>query len=242
VLECLGVTADGVRASVIRIDGSNEALTSGSTPFRADAMKMLVRAPRESLSTGHYRIGPEHLLLALLPDDDGVAVRILRELSADPDVIRSRVPRRSSIDGRELAEDAAKLVLSRYKEQVEHRDENAEDDPEDMLFTMDEHGGELMRGEECLLPVAGGPDGVEMRGDECLLAVTGGPDGVEVRFGHRYLLVLIPGDETTTVEVKRATTGALVATASAAGREVEDLATELEGIYRGLPSRDDATT
>ncbi len=49
--------------------------------------------------------------------------------------------------------------------------------------------------------------------------------------GHQYLLVLIPSDRTTTVEVKRATTGVLVETASAEARDYETLATELEDIY-----------
>jgi hypothetical protein len=58
-----------------------------------------------------------------------------------------------------------------------------------------------------------------------------GPDGLELRFGDEYLLVLIPSDRTTTVEVKRATTGVLVGTASAEARDYETLATELEEIY-----------
>jgi hypothetical protein len=58
-----------------------------------------------------------------------------------------------------------------------------------------------------------------------------GPDDLELRFGDEWVLVLIPGERTTTVEVKRPTTGALVESASAGGRDYETLASELEEIY-----------
>ena len=57
------------------------------------------------------------------------------------------------------------------------------------------------------------------------------PDGLELRFGDEYLLILIPSDRTTTVEVKSATTGVLMGTANAEARDYETLATELEEIY-----------
>jgi ATP-dependent Clp protease ATP-binding subunit ClpC len=93
VLEGLDVTADRVRANVVRIDGSGEPISSGEQiPFTPGAMKVVLdRSLQESRSMGHDFIGPEHLLLALLRDEDDVAVRILRELSVDPDMVRRRV-------------------------------------------------------------------------------------------------------------------------------------------------------
>ncbi len=56
------------------------------------------------------------------------------------------------------------------------------------------------------------------------------PNGGELRFGESYLLVLSPRDETTTVKVRNARTGADLETVSASGREPKQLATELEDI------------
>lgn len=61
--------------------------------------------------------------------------------------------------------------------------------------------------------------------------LTDGPEVLDLRLDDRYLLVLTPGDETTTVEVRNAITGAHVETVSAGGRELNRLATEIEDIY-----------
>ena len=93
-LEGLDVTVDRVCANVVRVVGSGEALTLGEVfPFTPRAKRVMDRAHREALSMGHDFMGPEHLLLALLRDDDGMAVRILRELAADPEMIHRRVRR-----------------------------------------------------------------------------------------------------------------------------------------------------
>ena len=93
VLEGVYVTVDRVRANVVRIVGSGEAVVSGQFPFTPRATKVMERALWEALSTQHDSIGPEHLLLALVGDDDGMAIRILGELSASPDMIYRRVRR-----------------------------------------------------------------------------------------------------------------------------------------------------
>lgn len=93
-LEDLDVTVDRVFANVVRVVGSGGAVTLGEFfPFTPRAKRVMERAHREALSVGHDFIGPEHLLLALLRDDDGMAVRILRELAADPEMIRRRMRR-----------------------------------------------------------------------------------------------------------------------------------------------------
>jgi ATP-dependent Clp protease ATP-binding subunit ClpA len=40
----------------------------------------LERAGREATTRGHYYLGTEHLLLALIADPDGIAGRVLHEL------------------------------------------------------------------------------------------------------------------------------------------------------------------
>lgn len=90
-LGSLTITAESAREQVVRIVGSNEGLTGGHMPFTPRAKKVLERALREALSLGHTHIGPEHLLLGLLAQNDGVSNRILVESGADPESIRSRL-------------------------------------------------------------------------------------------------------------------------------------------------------
>lgn len=59
-----------------------------------------------------------------------------------------------------------------------------------------------------------------------------GPEGSELQFGDEYVLVLNPGEKTTTVEVRSARTGAHLETLSVECQEPEELATELEHILR----------
>jgi hypothetical protein len=93
VLESLGITVERVRAQVVRIVGSGEEVASGQIPFTPRAKKVLDRALREALSLGHNHIGTEHILLGLVRDDEGVAVRILLDLDADSEKIRGQVVR-----------------------------------------------------------------------------------------------------------------------------------------------------
>src|SRR6202167_5957712 len=93
VLESLDITVERVRGQVVRIVGSGEEVTSGQIPFTPRAKKVLERALREALSLGHNHIGTEHILLGLVRDDEGVAVRILLDLDADTETVRGEVMR-----------------------------------------------------------------------------------------------------------------------------------------------------
>ena len=93
VLGGLGLTVDRVRGQVVRIVGSGEEVTSGQIPFTPRAKKVLELALREALSLGHNYIGTEHLLLALVRENEGVAARILLDFDAEPEKVRSQVLR-----------------------------------------------------------------------------------------------------------------------------------------------------
>jgi ATP-dependent Clp protease ATP-binding subunit ClpC len=85
VLESFDITVEEVRARVARIVGRGDEVTTGQIPFTPRSKWVLEGALREALSLGHNYIGSEHLLLALLREGDGVAVRILDDLDASPD-------------------------------------------------------------------------------------------------------------------------------------------------------------
>jgi ATP-dependent Clp protease ATP-binding subunit ClpA len=90
-LRQLGMTLEDVRERVVRIVGHGEMQTSGQIPFTPRAKKALENAGREAVSLGHRYIGTEHILLGLVHEDEGVAIRILAELDADPESVRVAV-------------------------------------------------------------------------------------------------------------------------------------------------------
>jgi hypothetical protein len=83
VLRSHDVTVEGVRSQVVRIVGPGEEPISGQIPFTPQTKKVMETAQREALSLDHDYIATEHILLGLLRDDDGVAVRILLDCDID---------------------------------------------------------------------------------------------------------------------------------------------------------------
>ena len=58
--------------------------------FTKRARRVLILAQEEALRLNHTYIGPEHLLLGLVREENGVAVNVLRELGVEPsEVIRA---------------------------------------------------------------------------------------------------------------------------------------------------------
>jgi hypothetical protein len=88
VLRSHGVTVERVRSQVVRIIGSGEEPSLGQIPFTPQTTKVMETAVREALSLDHDYVATEHILLGLLRDDDGVAVRIL--LACDVDLLHFR--------------------------------------------------------------------------------------------------------------------------------------------------------
>ncbi len=92
-LDALDITVEEVRAQVARIVGQGVEVTTGQIPFTPRVKKVLELALREALSLGHNYIGTEHILLGLVRENGGVAARILLDLDADAEMIRSHVNR-----------------------------------------------------------------------------------------------------------------------------------------------------
>ena len=59
--------------------------------FTEPARRVVVLAQEEARALGHDRIGTEHLLLGLLREEEGVAVRALRALGITSDGARARI-------------------------------------------------------------------------------------------------------------------------------------------------------
>jgi len=91
VLLSLGVSLEQVRAQVARPLSPSDEVTTGQIPFTPRAKKVLELALREALALGHNYIGTAHVLLGLVREDEGVAVRVLLDLDAEPEKIRNAV-------------------------------------------------------------------------------------------------------------------------------------------------------
>jgi ATP-dependent Clp protease ATP-binding subunit ClpA len=99
-LDALGITYDVVREKVKDLAEHDTNSSSGSPPFTPRAKKVIEMSLREALQLGHSYIGTEHLLLGIVRQGDGAAVRILGDLGVKMSDIRTQVvqlmPRLSS--------------------------------------------------------------------------------------------------------------------------------------------------
>ena len=107
VLESMGATEDRVRDRLghYMAVGNRPETESGHIPFTPRAKRVLELGLRESLQLGHDVIGTEHLLLALIREEDGLAGQTLRDLGVRLDAAREQVitrhppgPAQSSVD------------------------------------------------------------------------------------------------------------------------------------------------
>jgi ATP-dependent Clp protease ATP-binding subunit ClpC len=90
-LASLGVGLGDARAQVVRIVGLPEEPSPAQLSTTPAARDALGNALREAIELGGTRVGPEHVLLAVLRERDGVAVRILLGLGADQRRVREAV-------------------------------------------------------------------------------------------------------------------------------------------------------
>ena len=93
-LESLGITEEAARQQVGEVTGRGQQdPPRGHIPFTPRAKKILQLSMREAIALGHAYIGTEHILLGLVREDDGAAVRVLNGLGADPARVRQQVIR-----------------------------------------------------------------------------------------------------------------------------------------------------
>ncbi|HXP56104.1 MAG TPA: Clp protease N-terminal domain-containing protein, partial [Streptosporangiaceae bacterium] len=85
-LESLGIGLEPVRQQVEDIAGRGIRSPAGRLPLTRRAEKVL-----ELAQFGHVCVGTEHILLGLIREGHGVAVRALANLGAEPGRVRQRV-------------------------------------------------------------------------------------------------------------------------------------------------------
>ena len=92
-LESLSITLDDARAQVVAIVPRGQEPLSGHIPFTPRAKKILELSLREALDLGHSSIGPEHILLGIVREGQGVANQVLATLGANGTWVRAEVMR-----------------------------------------------------------------------------------------------------------------------------------------------------
>ncbi len=95
VLESLGLTVGEARAAVVRIVGvgAGGAHPRRQIPFTPHAKKVLGVAVREAWTRGDRGVATEHILLALVEDNEGPAARILLDFGVAPQKVRDEAIR-----------------------------------------------------------------------------------------------------------------------------------------------------
>lgn len=87
----LGVDLPSLREQVTKIVGVGASSSVDHIPFTPRSKRVLELSLRESLQLGHNYIGPEHILLGLLREGDGVAAQVLVAHRIDLERVRDAV-------------------------------------------------------------------------------------------------------------------------------------------------------
>jgi hypothetical protein len=91
VLAGCDISLSAVREQAVRTIGLSGISPTGFPPFTPRAKKVLELSLRSALQLGDEEIGPEHILLGLIQEGQGVGAQILVHLGAELADIRQRV-------------------------------------------------------------------------------------------------------------------------------------------------------
>ncbi len=91
VLKSMGVTLINARIEVEAIIGRGSGFVAIEIPFTPKAQEVLRLSSEEAAQLRHNDIGTGHLLLALIRESEGVAARVLKNLSIDFSQVQTQV-------------------------------------------------------------------------------------------------------------------------------------------------------
>ena len=89
-LKSLGVTLKKARKEVENYIGRGTGFVASEIPFTPRAKRVLEMAIQEGKDIGQSYVGTEHILLALLAEEDGVAIRTIEKLGVDRTQLRKK--------------------------------------------------------------------------------------------------------------------------------------------------------
>src|SRR5207244_1499319 len=91
VLQNLGAEPKKVRNAVEFIIGRGDHVAPGSIELTPRTKKVIELAAEEARRLNHDTINPEHLLLGLTSEGEGIAIGILESLGIDLEQVRQRI-------------------------------------------------------------------------------------------------------------------------------------------------------
>jgi hypothetical protein len=97
-LHVLGISPEAAREQVLDIIGEGQAEVAGHIPLTPRSKKVLELAVREAVHLGHLHVGPEHILLGLVREGDGVGWHVLHRLGLTVPKVADQVLRLVSQD------------------------------------------------------------------------------------------------------------------------------------------------
>jgi ATP-dependent Clp protease ATP-binding subunit ClpC len=110
-LDALGITYDVIRERVAELTAQATNSSSVSPPFTPRSKKVMEMSLREAMQLGHSYIGTEHLLLGIVRQGDGTAVRILNDLGVEMSDIQTQVVQlMPSLSNREVDEPSVHVI------------------------------------------------------------------------------------------------------------------------------------
>ncbi len=89
VLQNAGLESEAIRAGIARLVGVGAPGSQPSQGLTPRCKKIIELALGEAARLGHHYVGTEHLLLGILREGDGVAVRVIAGTGAEPRRIHS---------------------------------------------------------------------------------------------------------------------------------------------------------
>ena len=89
-LRALGITLKKARKEVENYIGRGTGFVASEIPFTPRAKRVLEMAVQEGKDIGQNYVGTEHILLALIAEEDGVAIRTIEKLGVDVTQLRAK--------------------------------------------------------------------------------------------------------------------------------------------------------
>jgi len=89
-LRALGITLKKARKEVENYIGRGTGFVASEIPFTPRAKRVLEMAVQEGKDIGQNYVGTEHILLALIAEEDGVAIRTIEKLGVDVAQLRTK--------------------------------------------------------------------------------------------------------------------------------------------------------
>ena len=118
-LHMLGISVESAREQVLDIIGEGKQEPSGHIPFTPRAKRVMELAVQEAVQFGHLHVGPEHILLGLVREGEGVGWHVLNRLGATVPRVRDQVLELVTHDRRRPREVIAPPGIRDYDTRIE---------------------------------------------------------------------------------------------------------------------------